>query len=89
MAEKLSISLPAEMVAVIKRQVDSGRYASTSEVLRQAMRTWMREEEEHAERMAAIKSRIARSLDDPRPVVALEEAFGRLAAHVSQGHRPR
>ena len=66
MSEKLSITLPAEMVALIKQQVEVGRYASTSEVLRVAMRTWMRDEEEHAERLAAIRARIGRSLDDPR-----------------------
>ena len=89
MSEKLSITLPPEMVAVIREQVDTGRYASVSEVLRHAMRSWMREEEEHTERLAAIRARIARSLDDPRPAVPLDEAMGRLEAHVRQGFRTR
>ena len=38
MAEKLSITLPAEMVSIIKARVQSGSYASTSEVLREAVR---------------------------------------------------
>ncbi|RDE10433.1 ribbon-helix-helix domain-containing protein [Pelagibacterium lacus] len=78
MSEKLSITLPAEMVAAIKRQVEAGRYASTSEVLREAMRNWMRGEEEHAERLTAMRARIGRSLDDPRPPLPLDEAFARL-----------
>ena len=82
MSEKLSITLPAEMVAVIKKQVDTGRYASTSEVLRQAMRAWIRDEEEHAERLRAIRARIARSLNDPRPSVSLEDTIDRLERHV-------
>jgi antitoxin ParD1/3/4 len=89
MSEKLSITLPPEMVAVIREQVDTGRYASVSEVLRHAMRSWMREEEEHTERLAAIRARLARSLDDPRPAVPLDEAIGRLEAHVRQGFRTR
>jgi antitoxin ParD1/3/4 len=78
MAEKLSITLPAEMVNVINGQVKDGRFASVSEVLREAMRTWMRQEEEHTERMAAIRSRIAHSLADTRPTVAIDDAFERL-----------
>jgi antitoxin ParD1/3/4 len=89
MSEKLSITLPPEMVAVIKEQVDRGRYASVSEVLRQAMRSWMRDEEEHAERLSAIRARIVHSLDDARPAVPLDDAIGRLEAHVRQSFRTR
>jgi antitoxin ParD1/3/4 len=78
MAEKLSITLPAEMVSVINGQVKQGRFASVSEVLREAMRTWMRQEDEHAERIASVRGRIERSISDPRPRVAIDEAFERL-----------
>ena len=81
MSEKLSITLPAEMVAAIKQNVDSGRFASTSEVLREAMRLWLRDEEEHSERLAAIRARISRSLDDPRPPIPLDDAMSRVRAH--------
>jgi len=78
MAEKLSITLPAEMVSVINGQVKQGRFASVSEVLREAMRSWMRQEDEHAERIASIRGRVDRSLADPRPAVPLDQAFERL-----------
>ena len=80
MNEKLSITLPAEMVAVIKQQVEAGRYASTSEMLGAAMRTWMREEDEHAERIAGIRAGIARSIADPRPLLTPAEVEARLDA---------
>ncbi len=80
MNEKLSITLPTEMVAVIKQQVETGRYASTSEMLRAAMRTWMREEDEHAERIAQIRAGIARSIADPRPLLTPAEVEARLDA---------
>ncbi len=38
--QKLSISLPSEMVADIRYAVDSGQYATTSEVVREAVREW-------------------------------------------------
>ncbi|MFT4001643.1 MAG: ribbon-helix-helix protein, CopG family [Rhizobium sp.] len=73
MNEKLSISLPSEMVAAIKARVDAGSYASTSEVLRAAVRVWLREEEEYQQRIAAIRQRVKTSLDDPRPDLSLED----------------
>lgn len=78
MAEKLSITLPKEMVSVINGQVEAGRFASVSEVLREAVRTWMRQEDEHAERIASVRGRIDRSVTDTRARVPLDEAFGRL-----------
>jgi antitoxin ParD1/3/4 len=73
MNEKLSISLPSEMVAAIKARVDAGNYASTSEVLRAAVRVWLREEEEYQQRIAAIRQRVQTSLDDPRPDLSLND----------------
>jgi antitoxin ParD1/3/4 len=43
-AEKLSITLPAEMVRIIRARVSSGGYGSNSEVIREAMRGWMERE---------------------------------------------
>ncbi|HEY0302664.1 MAG TPA: type II toxin-antitoxin system ParD family antitoxin [Rhizomicrobium sp.] len=37
---KISIALPAQMVKDIRYAVDSGQYASTSEVIREAVREW-------------------------------------------------
>jgi antitoxin ParD1/3/4 len=84
-AEKISITMTPEMLRVIRESVDAGEYASTSEVIRDAMRLWQRRREEHAERIKSIKARIRRSLDDPRPDLtseelddALEEMFERV-----------
>ncbi|KAA0699896.1 type II toxin-antitoxin system ParD family antitoxin [Neorhizobium sp. P12A] len=79
MNEKLSITLPTEMVNLIKTRVEAGDYASTSEVLREAMRVWMRQEEEHRERIASIRARVKASLDDPRPNLAGEEVKAKLS----------
>ncbi len=73
MNEKLSISLPSEMVAAIKARVDAGSYASTSEVFRAAVRVWLREEEEYQQRIAAIRQRVKTSLDDPRPDLSMQD----------------
>jgi antitoxin ParD1/3/4 len=73
MNEKLSITLPSEMVMAIKSRVESGDYASTSEVFRAEVRVWLRQEEEYQERIASIRARVQASLDDPRPNLTMEE----------------
>ena len=38
--EKVSIALTPEMLAVVREVVESGEYASSSEVVREALRDW-------------------------------------------------
>ena len=78
MAEKIRITLPPAMLEAIKAQVAAGNFSSTSEVLREAMRLWLRSEEEHAQRLEAIRAGVKASLDDPRPSVPIDEAFERI-----------
>lgn len=38
--EKISVALPPDMVALVRDAVESGEYASASEVIREALRAW-------------------------------------------------
>jgi antitoxin ParD1/3/4 len=38
--EKISIALPTDMLAMVRQAVDGGDYASSSEVVREALREW-------------------------------------------------
>ena len=69
-----------EMMRVIRASVEAGEYASTSEVLRDAVRVWQREREAHAERVDAIRARIRRSVEDSRPAISLDEVQDRMSA---------
>jgi len=77
-AEKISISLTPELSRLVKERVERGQFASTSELIREALRVWQKAEAEHEERIAAIRARVRASVDDPRPSVPLDEAFDRL-----------
>src|SRR5512135_3498997 len=55
--QKLSIALPKEMVADIRNAVDSGRYATTSEVIRDAVRQWREKPRELPERVRVPKTK--------------------------------
>ena len=59
-AEKLSITLPREMARVIREKVSSGAYGSNSEVIREALRSWL----DRDRRLAALDSAIARGVAD-------------------------
>ena len=89
-AEKINITMTPELMRVIRKSVESGEFASTSEVVRDALRAWQRERRERAERLAAIRARIRRSINDPRPAVPIDEAFDRiekLHAHTVKGRK--
>jgi antitoxin ParD1/3/4 len=38
--EKISIALPTDMASLVRRAVETGDYASSSEVIREALREW-------------------------------------------------
>jgi len=72
-AEKISITLPPDMLQRLRDAVAAGEYASTSEALRDAVRAWDRQRREDAERLAALRARVARSLADSRPNLTAAE----------------
>lgn len=86
-AEKISVTLPPEMLAAIKEKVQSGMYGSTSEVIREAMRLWQREEEEREARLDSIRARLEHSARSGEPI-PLEEAFASIESlhrqHIGQ-----
>ena len=59
-AEKLSITLPIEMVRVIREKVGAGTYSSNSEVIREALRGWM----ERDQRLAMLDAAITNGITD-------------------------
>ena len=83
-AEKISITLPPHMLSLIKEKVKSGAYTSTSEVVREAMRLWQKQEEEHYARLAVIRARLEHSAQNGNPV-PLNQALDEL----EQTHKKR
>jgi antitoxin ParD1/3/4 len=79
-AEKISITLPPDMLQRLREAVAAGEYASTSEALRDAVRLWQRQRSENAERVAALRARVHRSLADPRASMTEDEITSRIEA---------
>ena len=89
--QKISIALPKEMIADIRYAVDSGQYATTSEVIRDAVREWRSKPRELPERVrvpktkAEFRRRIQAAIDslDRGEGIPAEEVFARLEAKYS------
>lgn len=62
--ERLTITLPSDMAAVIKGAVEDGGYASNSEVVREALRDWKLKRALQLQELAALKADIDRGLTD-------------------------
>ncbi len=72
--------MPTEMARELRASVESGEFTSTSEAVRFALRTWQRLRSEDADRVEAMRERIRRSIDDPRPNLTAEEVDRQLTA---------
>ena len=62
----------------VHARVQSGSYASVSEVVRAGLRALDREE---AALDAILRQRVQEALDDPRPAIPADQAFNELRAH--------
>jgi antitoxin ParD1/3/4 len=79
--ERLTITLPADMAGMVKGAVEGGDYASTSEVIREALRDWKMKREVQMHKLAQLKADIDRGMADvtvgrltdldPRQIIAL------------------
>jgi antitoxin ParD1/3/4 len=62
--ERMTITLPTDMAAVVRDAVEDGDYASSSEVVREALRDWKTKRALRLEELSALKADIDRGLVD-------------------------
>jgi antitoxin ParD1/3/4 len=62
--ERMTITLPSDMAAVVKGAVEGGDYASSSEVVREALRDWKMKRALQLQELTALKADIDRGLTD-------------------------
>lgn len=60
--ERITVTMPEEMAAKLRAAVDAGEYATTSEIVREAVRDW----NEHQERRQVARDRLHAMLNDAR-----------------------
>lgn len=62
--ERMTITLTREMARAVKGAVATGEYASSSEIVREALRHWRRERERQAQELDALRTDVKTGLRD-------------------------
>ena len=75
--ERITITMPAEMAAALRQTVAGGEYASTSEVVREALREWTRHRDAERRDLELLREAI-RTGDDSGPSIPAGEVFAEL-----------
>ncbi len=77
--EKISIALPAEMVAMLRQAVETGEYASSSEVVRDALRDWtVKRSARQQQGINKLRRLWRQSVDDKSPGGPAKQVLNRL-----------
>ena len=76
--EKISIALPQEMVEQVRDAVDAGEYASSSEVVREALRDWNQKRALRQQGIKELRRVWKQAASDQSPGVAPEMVLDRL-----------
>jgi antitoxin ParD1/3/4 len=73
--ERLSIALTPELAEIVREAVQTGDYASVSEVIREALREWSHERDERAASIAHYRKLVEEGLasGEPQPARSFEE----------------
>ena len=76
--EKLSIALPSEMAALVRRAVDVGEYSSNSEVIRDALRDWTHKRNLREQGISHLRKLWQEAVADESEGIDPEPVFDRL-----------
>lgn len=76
--EKISIALPPEMVAIVRGAVATGEYASSSEVVRDALRDWTHKRSLRQQGVVELRQVWQEAMRDKRPGADAEDVLDRL-----------
>ncbi len=76
--EKISIALPPEMVALLRQAVDTGEYASNSEVVRDALRDWTQKRNLRQQGVEELRQVWQQAIENRKPGVPVEDVLDRL-----------
>ncbi len=86
--ERMTITVPAEMAAVLRQTVAGGEYASTSEVVREALRDWTRRRDAERRDLEALRDAIRAGLESG-PGIPAEDVYAELRAIVAERRAAR
>ena len=81
--ERVSVTLPSEMVATLRQTVEGGQYASTSEIVREALREWTRRRDDELRDLQALREAV-RIGDESGESLPADEVFAELRQMIAR-----
>jgi antitoxin ParD1/3/4 len=82
--EKLSVALPSEMAALVRRAVDGGEYSSNSEVIRDALRDWSHKRKLREQSLSPLRKAWQKAVVDDSEGLDPEPVFERLESKLDR-----
>jgi antitoxin ParD1/3/4 len=76
--EKISVALPRQMVAEVKNAVEAGEYASSSEVIREALRDWTLKRSVQKQGLEHLRQLWNEAMHDASPGLPVDDMLERL-----------
>ena len=85
----VNVSITPELDAFLRSRVNSGRYQTTSEVVREALRLLERQERERDEALTSLRHKLQRGAEQAERNELLdgEEVFGELQEMIEEHRR--
>ncbi len=85
--ERITVTMPEEMAAKLRAAVDKGEYATTSEIVRDALRDWSDQQDRRELALAKLRAMIEEGekgpfLDGPTVLAEIEDYVAELVRKV-------
>ena len=84
----MNVSLTPDLEKYVQQKVDTGRYRSSSEVVREALRLLEEKDQEREQRLIALKSEIQKGIDSgPSKPLDMKAVIAQAKSHRKQPGR--
>lgn len=80
--ERLTVTMPAEMAANLRAVLEEGEYATTSEIVREALRDWARKHDGERRDLEALRAAVSEG--DEGEGIPVDAVFAELRALIAE-----
>ncbi|WCT74276.1 type II toxin-antitoxin system ParD family antitoxin [Sphingomonas naphthae] len=81
--ERITVTVSTDMAATLRHTVEDGEYATTSEIVREALREWARKRDNELRDLEVLRAAIKEGLDSGSGIPA-EDVFAELRARFAK-----
>lgn len=78
-AERMTVTISADMAAMLRHTIQDGEYSTTSEIVREALRDWTRKRDTERRDLEALRAAIKEGMSSG-PGIPAEQVFAELRA---------